>query len=335
MPQRKLEYEDYLKFVSEALELAKKIPRYFSKFSNHIYCNQQKLTIYILMQKLKLTTRGIVSFLRSNLALCMHFGLFRIPVHTTIVRFVSKIEKKIDLVLDIRQALSVAVDSTGFELETKSYYYRTTWNSDKKQKAKRYSKLSICIDTDTQLILTYRIRRKLRHDTKDFKYLLKDLKIKQVLADRGYDDKKLRKYVFTKLNAIPIIPYRKYTGVRSLRRGRRKPHIDEQKYHQRSKVETVFSVIKRKYGSVLRNKSYATQRVELISKLITYNLDRRLNYLLLILRVAPEPYLGILYLFASIPYSLINLCRLDLSVKPKITEASLTLPRVLINAASM
>ncbi|MBS3152691.1 hypothetical protein J4230_04750 [Candidatus Woesearchaeota archaeon] len=122
--------------MSEALELAKKIPRYFSRFSNHIYCNHQKLTIYILMQKLKLITRDVVSFLRSNSNICMHFGLFRIPGHTTIVRFVAKIKKQIDLVLDIRQALSVAVDSTGFELETKSYYYRTTWNSDKRQKAK-------------------------------------------------------------------------------------------------------------------------------------------------------------------------------------------------------
>ncbi|MBU1245475.1 MAG: hypothetical protein KKB27_00565, partial [Nanoarchaeota archaeon] len=32
---------------------------------------------------------------------------------------------------------------------------------------------------------------------------------------------------------------------------------------------------KRKYGSVLRNKTFATQKVELISKLIAYNLDRK------------------------------------------------------------
>ena len=187
------EYEDYLKFVSEALELAKKIPRYFSRFSNKIYCNHQKLTIYVLMQKLKLTTRGIVSFLRSNPNICLEFGLLRIPVHTTIVRFAAKIKNFIDLIIDIKQADTVAVDSTGFELETKSYYYRTAWNSDKKQKAKRYMKLSIAIDTDKQLIMNYRTRRKLRHDTQDFKYLLKDLSVKQVVADKGYDDKKLRR----------------------------------------------------------------------------------------------------------------------------------------------
>ena len=35
------EYDDYLKFVDSALEIAKKIPKYFSKYSNHIYCNHQ------------------------------------------------------------------------------------------------------------------------------------------------------------------------------------------------------------------------------------------------------------------------------------------------------
>ena len=256
MPQRRLEYEDYLKFVSEALELSRKIPRYFSKFSNHIYCNQQKLTIYILMQKLKLTTRGVISFLRSNLNLCMHFGLFRVPVHTTIVRFVSKVKKQIGLVLNIRQALNVGIDSTGFELEAKSFYYRNVFNSDKKQKTKRHMKLSICVDTDTQLILTYKIRKKLRHDTIDFKDLLRELNIKQVVADKGYDSKFIRRFVINKLKAIPIIPVRMHTNFYGYLNKKRK--IDGKNYHQRSKVETVFSVIKRKYGSVLRNKSYAT-----------------------------------------------------------------------------
>ncbi len=43
MPQKKSEYEDYLKFINEALELAKKLLRYFSKFNNKIlYKNNKK-----------------------------------------------------------------------------------------------------------------------------------------------------------------------------------------------------------------------------------------------------------------------------------------------------
>lgn len=280
MPQKKYEYEDYLKFIDEALGLAKDIPRYFSKFSNKIYCNHQKFVITIFMQKLKLTTRGVISFLRNNPSLCLEFGLFRVPVHTTVVRFFPKIKNLIGLLLNIRQAITVAVDSTGFELESKSYYFRTLRYSDKKQKTKRYMKLSIAIDADKQLILTHKIRKKLRHDTLDFKDLIKDLSVKRVVADKGYDSKSNRLFVIRKLKAIPNIPYRKFTA--SPKRGRFITQFNEKTYHQRSKVETIFSVIKRKYGSVLRCKSFATQKVELISKLIVYNLDRKINYLLLI-----------------------------------------------------
>lgn len=285
MPHKKYEYENYLNLIDEALLLARKIPRYFSKYSNRIYCNHQKFVIVILMQKLKLTTRGVISFLRSNSSLCLEFGLLRVPVHTTVVRFFPKIKNLIGLFLGIRQAVTVAVDATGFELESKSFYYR---NINKQlfpgfiRKTKQYMKLSIAVDTDKQLILNYKIRKKFRHDTLDFKDLIKDLSVKRVVADKGYDSRSNRLFVIRKLKAIPNIPYRSISGLTKLSGRNKWIPFDEASYHQRSKVETVFSVIKRKYGSVLRCKSFATQKVELISKLIVYNLDRKLNYLLLI-----------------------------------------------------
>lgn len=293
MPHKKSEYENYLKLIDEALLLAKKIPRYFSRFSNRIYCNHQKFVIVILMQKLKLTTRGIISFLRNNPTLCMHFGLFRMPVHTTIVRFFAKIKSLIASLLDIRQANTVAVDSTGFELEAKSFYYRninTSLFPGFIRKTKQYMKLSIAIDTDKQLILTHKIRKKIRNDQIDFKCLLKDLNVKQVVADKGYDSKENRLFVLHKLKAMPNIPYRKCSGLTKLPGRFTSIGFNEKSYHQRSKVETVFSVIKRKYGSVLRNRSFATQKAELISKLIAYNLDRKLNYLLLIFKGCTRAY---------------------------------------------
>ena len=274
------EYSDYLKFIDDALELAKKIPKYFSKFSNKIYCNHQKLAIYVLMQKFRTTTRGIVSILKASSDIRLHLGLHRVPVHTTIVRFVNKIRKQINKLLGINQAVTVAVDATGFELESKSYYYRTIWNSDRPQKTKRFMKLSITVDTDKQLILNFKIRRDYKKCNLEFRSMLKDLNFKCVIADKGYDSRENRSFVLRKLKALPIILIRSHTNYYGTYWNGQK--IDGKNYHQRSKVETVFSVIKRKYGSVLRNRSYATQKTELISKIITYNLDRKLNYLLLI-----------------------------------------------------
>ena len=285
MPHKKQEYEDYLKFFEMAIEEAKVIPKYFSKYSNKIYCNHQKMSIYLFMRKLKLTTRGVISFLKSCSDARLILGLTKVPVHTTIVRFANKIKKHIHLLLGIRQAVTAAVDSTGFELESKSYYYRniTQDRFNHRRKTKRYAKLGICIDTDKQIILTYKIRKKLRNDHIDFEYLLKDLKVKMVLGDKGYDSKNNRLFVVRKLKAIPNIPYRITSGPTYIK-GKKAIKFDKRTYHQRSKVETVFSVIKRKYGSVLRNKSFTTQQVELISKLITYNLDRKINYFLLLIR---------------------------------------------------
>jgi len=266
-PLRNKEYEDYLRFIDEALETAKSIPRYFSKFSNKIYCNHQKFAIYILMQKLKLTTRGVVSWLRSNSDARLILGLYRVPVHTTIIRLVNRIKKQVHLVLGIRQAHTVAIDATGFELESKSSYYRNINKHlfpEYKRKTKKYIKLSLVIDTDKQLILKYKINKKAGRD--NFMYvkdLIKDLKIKYLIGDKGYDSKYTRGFTIRKLKAIPVIPSAYHNNFYGYMHNKK---ISGANYHQRSKVETVFSVIKRKYGSVLRNRSYATQQVELIIK---------------------------------------------------------------------
>ena len=81
----------------------------------------------------------------------------------------------------------------------------------------------------------------------------------------------------TKLNAKSFIKLKKW-GSRKGKyfsfRNKAKEIYNDKIYHQRSKVETIFSVIKRKYGSTLRSKSFAMQKKEVICKLIAYNLER-------------------------------------------------------------
>lgn len=235
------------------------------------------------MQKFKTSTRGIVSILRASSDMRMLLGLYKVPSHSTIVRFVNKIQKLINKLLGIRQAVTVAVDATGFELETKSYYYRTVWKSSRREKRKKFMKLSIAADVDKQRILAYKIRKSISHDSRDFKFLVKKLKCNHVIADKGYDSKDLRKFVVCKLNAKAHIPFRNITG--RAKKGRFIPLLPDKKiYSKRAIVENIFFCIKRKYGHVLRNKSFATQKAELISKLLAYNIDRMQYYLCLLFR---------------------------------------------------
>ncbi len=264
----------YLKFIDNASELCKSIPRQFSKFSNKIFCNHQKMILLVLKQKLRTTYRDLIEILKIS-EIPLYIGLKRIPHHTTLIKFAKKIKPSLlNLLLPYRKAKHVAVDASGFELETKSHYYRTIYNSDRRQKTKRYMKLSLSVDTDKHLILMHKIRKKLRHDTLDFISVIKYLKAKKVFADKGYDSKDNRRFVINKLKAIPIIPVRRHSNFYGYLKQYKK--IDGSDYHQRSKVETVFSMIKRRYGSVLLGKSDSTQKVELITKLIAHNIDRQI-----------------------------------------------------------
>jgi len=143
--------------------------------------------------------------------------------------------------------------------------------------------------------MSCKIRKGPRNDNIDFKALLKDLKIRYVVADKGYDSKQNRKYVLKK-DAYPCIPYRKTSGSTYEKIGR-KIKFDKRIYNQRSKVETVFSVIKRKYGSVVKGKSFESQKKEIICKLIAYNIDRKIRFVLLI-GFQQSLFLYLLYLIA-------------------------------------
>ena len=49
------------------------------------------------------------------------------------------------------------------------------------------------------------------------------------------------------------------------------------KYLQRNKVETAFSILKRKFGFSIKSKVVKTQKVEAMSRIIAYNTDRLLE----------------------------------------------------------
>jgi len=286
----KIKESKYLKFIDNASELCKSIPRQFSKFSNKIFCNHQKIILLVLKQKLRTTYRDLIEILKIS-DIPMYIGLKRIPHHTTLIKFAKRINlAMLNLLLPYRKAKHVAVDATGFELESKSYYYRTLRNSDRRQKTKRYMKLSLSVDTDKHLILKHKIRKKFRNDTIDFIDVVKNLKAKKVFADKGYDSRHNRGFVIRKLKAIPIIPVRRHTNFYGYLGSRKK--IDGSEYHQRSKAETVFSMIKRRYGSVLFGRSVHTEKIELITKLIAHNVDRQIILnVCYFLRVSAQPYL--------------------------------------------
>jgi len=292
----------FKRFIVSAKKLVSKIPRYSSRFSNKIYDNHQKFSILILRQRLKMTYREIVRYLESNPLARALLNLETVPNHSTLVKFHNRLKpEQLNSLLCDKHANIVAVDASGFQTNHMSYHYANVWHFEDKRKHRRYLKLTIAIDTNTQYVMAQKIRLSPRNDTIDFMSVLKDLKCDYVVADRGYDSKKNRRFVLRQMKSYPEIPYRIISPVYRLNGGT-KLEFHKQIYHQRSKVETVFSVIKRKYGNFILSKSFESQKKELIFRLIAYNVDRKLKLSLWLIRVSPEPHDKIYCFYSHIPF---------------------------------
>ena len=68
--------------------------------------------------------------------------------------------------------------------------------------------------------------------------------------------------------------------------------MDQKLYHQRSLVEAVISVMKRKYGAAVRSREWWRQFREMVAMCLVYNLERAMRVGLILLacpRPAPLP----------------------------------------------
>ena len=82
------------------------------------------------------------------------------------------------------------------------------------------------------------------------------------------------------LNSDAIIPVRNWNAsyISGPHRQRMAQAFDGEIYHQRNIVETVFSIIKRKFGDKINARKYLSKLKEIKLKCIVYQLDRFLKY---------------------------------------------------------
>jgi len=165
---------------------------------------------------------------------------------------------------------NVAIDSTGISIQNPSFHF--VKRIDRIKPIKKFVKLSVFYDIDNRKFLALKIRRKLRHDVKDFPNLFKKFhNFQNFFADRGYDSEKIYEKCFERGIQTFIKPKK------NIRRGfyRRKQmkNYSEETYHQRSLVETGFSCLKRKYGGYTLTKSAKSVRAELYLRAIANNLN--------------------------------------------------------------
>ena len=273
MPKEK-EIEEVKRIV---LALTKRagIKRYKSKYSKRTFSQHDHIVMLTLREIENRAYREFVGWLSPEELKLARVPLFTTP-HKASQRFKNSIialliEKCISLLR--KKAYSVGIDSTGLSLNEGSTYYNKRCLIFKTRKA--FLKLSIACELDNMLVLCTSIHKLARNDTRDFIPLLARLKGKKlrfVAADKAYDSERNRAYVINQLNSTPEIPIRGSLGRHA--GFYRKRAKQTKKYHQRSKVETTFSVMKRLYKPNIKATTVRQQRKEALFKVLAYNIRR-------------------------------------------------------------
>ena len=294
-------------------ELCKRagIKKYSSKFSNRIYDNYQKIILLCLKQKFG---TGYEAFIEEELIEIPHIVEFlelkSVPHPDTINKFALNIKQTVlELVLLRTTArtgikkLVLGQDGTGFKARKISHYYvfrieyyqrknkKKRGRPPKKRKRKKYLYVQIMVELRTQMPIGISISRRPSGDAKKFKAVAKKVmklgkNVKLVVLDKGYDDEKVHEFIREFMNAMSIIPARnedvpiwKTSGKyrKQMKRG-----YSKKKYHQRSKNETVNSVVKRKWGDGTLALNWRCQNKEIIFRLIFYAARRFISIFLIV-----------------------------------------------------
>ena len=280
------------KVARAAYKIAKStLPQYAHQYSPKKFTQPQLFVCLVLKIFFKIDYRGIVAILNDSSDLCKCFGLTCVPHYTTLQkaskRLLSlKVANEL-LYSTVKQSTIqlAAVDSTGLEAGHISRYFVRRKRSKQLQTHeetyyKRFPKLAIICDCKNHLILSAITTRGPSPDINQFCKTLKpaadQFRIEHLLADAGYDSEKNHQYAREVHHIKTTIPARHGRPTTKLPktkyRREMKTNFDTENYGQRWQVETVFSMIKRNFGSALRARKYWSQCREMMLLVLTHNI---------------------------------------------------------------
>jgi transposase len=178
-----------------------------------------------------------------------------------------------------------AVDSSGFATGQFSRWFDAKYGEEKQQHD--WIKVHLMCGVKTNIVTSVEVSGAHANDSPYLKPLLettsKGFRVKELSADKGYDSFNNRCLVLIK-GGIPYIPFRE--GEKNKPNPSNKGELwkrmyhffkfneaeFKQHYHKRSNVETVFSMIKAKFGERLRSKTETAQINEVLCKILCHNI---------------------------------------------------------------
>lgn len=187
-----------------------------------------------------------------------------------------------------------AVDSSGFSTGLYQKWVQAKWGAggpsdiEKRELSvnkKDWVKVHAMTGVRTNVVTSVEVTHAHAHDSPYFKSLVEttaqNFKLGNVSADKGYSSETNMHLVLVH-GGQPYIAFRKNATAANRRSGSvwKRLFLEYQinqdyfmeRYHKRSNVETTFSMIKRKFGERLRNKTETAQINEVLCKVLCHNL---------------------------------------------------------------
>jgi len=250
------------------------------------YDYRKVLVICVLRILLRKTYADYEIEMRTDKRICNLLRFTILPSKSTIQRglnnFTMDLFREFNrmLIQDwINRKLSILIDASGIRIIGRSIWF--SLRVKRPISRRECDKVHLAVCRDTLLILNWFITEGKKHDSPFFKKLLSPFKwLGEVLADAGYLSRDNYQFVTDRRGAA-FIPFKKNSTAKpkshpawkeAFHLWKAVPMIFKGIYNQRSKVEMVFSVLKKRYGDQLYNKGIYRRRREFVLRMIAYNL---------------------------------------------------------------
>jgi hypothetical protein len=248
------------------------------------------LALCILRILLRKTYDDYEIEMRTDPRICRAFEMQILPGKSTIQRGMELLTMnllwQINLLMlrDImKQKLDILIDSSGIRIFARSIWFCLRIKRDISKR--ECDKVHIAVCSDLLLVMNWRITNGRRNDSPFFRILIAPIRmIGYAIADKGYLARVNFQAVADK-GGQGIIPFKKGKKKKSTNKPKGFPawkyaHDFWTKlngwymsiYHRRSRIESVFSAIKKRYGDKLDCRSASMRRKEMSLRLIAYNI---------------------------------------------------------------